>query len=132
MQLSFKNKRRLYNIKQYFKHGPVINSREQKVIDIVTTKIRKKNVELIFTPISGNRYIISDDKSLTIILTGETAIISNHEYHFDISLGADTVEILNDKFDRILESRTRIADREIMSNMDNTLAKIARKVKEQQ
>lgn len=125
MKISFKNKRIIYKLKQKFKHQLVINNREQKVIDIVKKHLRKETTDLIIAPLSMNRYITSGDKQLNIILTGTNAIISNHSFHYDISLDKDTVEILNKMFDRILESRRRIAEREILNNMLASLSILA-------
>ena len=128
MNLSFKNRRRLCKIKRRFAHQPLLNPREQKIIEIVSRTIARRDCELIVAPISGNRYLTLDDKSLAIILTGQNAIVSNHKVHSDVSLGSDAVQILHQKFDKILESRRRIAEREIMANMMNALNDIASNV----
>lgn len=121
MKVSFRNKRRIYKLKKRFESKIVLNPRELKVIQIVKKQVSKPDADLITAPLSHNRYITSGDKHLTIILTGENAIISNHKFHYDISLSKDAVKILNSKFDKILESRRRIAERDILNHMLDSL-----------
>jgi len=125
MQISFKLKRKYYNFRKKLESKVVLNEREAKVIEIVKYQLTKSDCDLITAPISGNRYITSGDKQLTIVLTGLNAIVSNHTFHYDISLGKDAVRILTQKFDKILESRRRIAEREIMKNMLDSLSSLA-------
>jgi len=125
MKIPFKLKRKYYKLLKRLEKPIKLNEREKKVIAIVEKQIRKTGAELIISPQSGIRYITSGDKQLNIVLTAINAIISNHKFHYDISLSNDAVKILNKKFDTILESRRRIAEREIMNNMILSLSDIA-------
>jgi len=105
----------------------VISEREEAIIEIVTQHLLDKKSQMAIAPVTGNRYIVSSDDSLHIILTPINIILSNHSYYYDIRLGSDAVRLIYNKFDRIMESRCRRVESEIHGNMMSSLYKIADK-----
>lgn len=103
----------------------VVSEREEAIIEIVTQHLLDKKSQLAVAPITGNRYIVSSDETLHIVLTPINVVISNHCYYYDIRIGSDAARVIYNKFDRVMESRCKRIEGEINGNMMKSLYKIA-------
>ena len=103
----------------------VISEMEELLIEIITAQLIDKKSHLAIAPLTGNRYIVSSDEKLQIILSPINVVLSNHVYYYDIRLGSDAARLIYNKFDRIMESRCKKTETEINSNMMTSLRRIA-------
>lgn len=108
---------------------PKLNDRERRVISIFEELFKDREADLFIAPITCNRYIVAEKSNLSVILTGDNVIISNHNYYYDISLGHGATQVLFHRFDKILESRRRKYEKEIRQNMLNSLDNIAKLIR---
>jgi hypothetical protein len=102
-----------------------INEREELIIEIVTQYLLDKASQLSIAPITGNRYIVSADEHISMILTPINIVLSTDTYYHDIRLGSDAVRVIYNKFDRIMESRSKRTESQINGNMMYSLRTIA-------
>lgn len=84
----------------------------------------KPNSTLLLSPISGKRYIKSDDSQIYIIIEGHLINIVNHSYSYVIPVEGRQHERLIKMFDREVERRRDIMESEIRSNIKHSLSTI--------
>ena len=85
---------------------------------------RKPNSTLLISPISGKRYIKSDDSQIYIIIEGHLINIVNHSYSYVIPVEGRQHERLIQMFDREVENRREMMESEIRSNIKHSLSNI--------
>ena len=87
---------------------------------------------MLMSPISGKRYIESDDKQLFIIIEHNQITIVNHQYSYHIDLWGKTMERLTKMFDVEVEKRREAMENEIRSNVKHSLSNIFKTIRREQ
>jgi hypothetical protein len=122
----FVTKTRLYiKLKQWSTKPVELKDREITILEILTAHLLDRKSQLAVAPITGNRYIVSSDESLHIVLTPINVVISTQQYYYDVRLGSDAARIIYAKFDRIMESRCKRTEASITENMMTSLQAIS-------
>ena len=86
--------------------------------------ISKRETTLLISPISGKRYIKSDDNQLFIIIEGHQLTIVNHQYSYNIDIQGKSHERIAQIFDAEVEKRREHMEAEIRSNVKHSLSNI--------
>lgn len=87
---------------------------------------------MLMSPISGKRYIESDDKQLFIIIEHNQITIVNHQYSYNINLWGKPMERLTKMFDIEVEKRREAMENEIRSNVKHSLSNIFKTIRREQ
>jgi hypothetical protein len=86
--------------------------------------ISKRETTLLISPISGKRYIKSDDNQLFIIIENYQLTIVNHQYSYNIDIQGKAYERIAQIFDAEVERRREGMEKEIRSNVKHSLSNI--------
>lgn len=97
---------------------------ETESLAICKKLISKPDTTLLISPISGKRYIKSDDNQLFIIIELQQLTIVNHSYSYNISIEGKAHERIARLFDAEVEKRREIMETEIRSNVKHSLSNI--------
>ena len=101
---------------------------EREALAICKKLAAKPNSTLLLSPISGKRYIKSDDNQIYIIIDGHLVNIVNHSYSYVIPVEGKQHERLLRMFDREVEARRELMEVEIRSNVKHSLSTIYTKL----
>lgn len=94
--------------------------------------IAQEESTLLVSPISGKRYIKSDDRQLYVIIEPSMMTIVNHSYSYNIQLDGPGFSRIVKIFDNEVERRREIMEAEIRSNVKHSLSEIYNKLKHEQ
>ena len=97
---------------------------ETESVAIYRKLISKPDTTLLISPISGKRYIKSDDNQLFIIVELNQLTIVNHAYSYNIDIEGKAHERIARLFDAEVERRREIMEDEIRSNVKHSLSNI--------
>lgn len=97
---------------------------EFECLAICKNLILKDKTKLLISPISGKRYIKSDDSQIFIIIDNRQITIVNHNYSYTIELTYNAFDRLSKAFDNEVEKRRQIMESEIRSNVKHSLTNI--------
>jgi hypothetical protein len=86
--------------------------------------ISKRETTLLISPISGKRYIKSDDNQLFVIIESHQMTIVNHQYSYNIDIAGKSFEKISQVFDAEVEKRREDMEAEIRSNVKHSLSNI--------
>ena len=84
----------------------------------------KESTVLLISPISGKRYIKSDDKNIFIIIEHSLMTIVNHSYSYTVDIYGKPFLRLAKLFDQEVEKRRQEMEQEIRSNVKHSLSNI--------
>ena len=101
---------------------------EREALAICKKLAAKPNSTLLLSPISGKRYIKSDDNQIYIIIDGHLVNIVNHSYSYVIPVEGKQHERLLRMFDKEVEARRELMEAEIRSNVKHSLSTIYTKL----
>jgi len=101
---------------------------EREALAICKKLAAKPNSTLLLSPISGKRYIKSDDNQIYIIIDGHLINIVNHSYSYVIPVEGKQHERLLRMFDKEVEARRELMEAEIQSNVKHSLSTIYTKL----
>ena len=101
---------------------------EREALAICKKLAAKPNSTLLLSPISGKRYIKSDDNQIYIIIDGHLVNIVNHSYSYVIPVEGKQHERLLRMFDKEVEARRELMEVEIRSNVKHSLSTIYTKL----
>ncbi len=90
--------------------------------------ISKRETTLLISPISGKRYIKSDDNQLFIIIENNRMTIVNHQYSYNINIEGKAYYRIIKAFDTEVEQRRELMEKEIRSNVKHSLSNIYEKL----
>lgn len=107
---------------------PKIGEYEAESVSICKKLIEKTDTVLLISPISGKRYIKSDDNQLFIIIEDYQMTIVNHSYSYNIPLGLKAFTRVSKIFDNEVESRRMKMETEIRSNVKHSLSNIYKNI----
>jgi hypothetical protein len=97
---------------------------DHEAFSIAKRLISKRETTLLISPISGKRYIKSDDNQLFIIIESHQMTIVNHQYSYNIDVAGKSFEKLSQVFDAEVEKRRENMEAEIRSNVKHSLSNI--------
>jgi len=97
---------------------------DNEAFSIAKRLISKRETVLLISPISGKRYIKSDDNQLFIIIESHQMTIVNHQYSYNIDIAGKSFEKISQVFDAEVEKRREDMEAEIRSNVKHSLSNI--------
>lgn len=100
------------------------NSYEEKAFAIFRKLIRGNDSKFTIAPVSGKRYIVNSKLGIFVILDDAKLQITNHAYHYEMTLSKDDALKLTRMFNRKVENNTILYENEIKSNNTTSLSKI--------
>lgn len=100
------------------------NDYEVESVAICRKLITKDDSVLLISPISGKRYIKSDDNQLFLIVEQYQLTIVNHAYSYNINVEGKAYDKITRLFDNEVERRREIMESEIRSNVKHSLKTI--------
>ncbi len=109
-----------------------ISESEKICVSICRNLISNTNSKFLLAPVSGKRYIKNSDLELFVILDNMNISITNHIYHYDVTIEDRNWYRLINMYDSKVESIRLEYEKEIMSQIENSLSKIQEKVRFQQ
>jgi hypothetical protein len=87
--------------------------------------ISNPSTTLLMSPISGKRYIKSDDSQIFIVINRDTIDIINHTYSYNIKVnGTNLYDKITRVFDNEVERRREVMEAEIKNNVEHSLKTI--------
>jgi hypothetical protein len=95
-----------------------------EVFSICKCLISNQETILLISPISGKRYIRSDQKQLFIIIENHQITIVNHHYSYNIDIAGRSYERIAQIFDAEVEKRREQMETEIKANVKHSLSNI--------
>jgi hypothetical protein len=101
---------------------------ETEAFGICKKLIDKRTTTLLISPISGKRYIKSDDNQLFIIIENNRMTIVNHQYSYNINIEGKAYYRIIKAFDTEVEQRRELMEKEIRSNVKHSLSNIYEKL----
>ena len=116
-------------ISNYPNKQKTLQEYEKECFSICKALIRQPNSIMLMSPISGKRYIESDDKQLFIIIEHDQITIVNHQYSYNINLWGKPMERLIKTFDIEIEKRREAMEIEIRSNVKHSLSNIFKTIR---
>lgn len=106
------------------KYQKATQSYESTALAICRKLAAKDSSILLLSPISGKRYIKSEDSQIYIIIENHVVTIVNHAYSYTIPIEPKSHERLIRMFDNEVEARREVMETEIRSNIKHSLATI--------
>lgn len=97
---------------------------ESTALAICRKLAAKDSSILLLSPISGKRYIKSEDSQIYVIIESHLVTIVNHAYSYTIPIELKSHEQLIKMFDKEVETRRELMETEIRSNIKHSLATI--------
>jgi hypothetical protein len=96
----------------------------REAVKICKVLLDNPKVTLLISPISGKRYLQSEDKQLSVIVEQNQLTIVNHQYSYNIYLKDSVFDKVKNLFDNEVERRRDIMENEIRSNVKHSLSTI--------
>lgn len=106
-----------------------VSETEKICVSICRNLIMNSESKFLMAPVSGKRYIKNSDLNLFVILDDRHISITNHIYHYDVSIQDRNWFRLINMYDLKVESIRIEYENEIMSQIENSLSKIQQKVR---
>ncbi len=102
---------------------------EKICLSICRNLITNPNSKFLMAPVSGKRYIKNSELELFVILDERNISITNHIYHYDVTIEDRNWFRLINMYDSKVESIRIGYETEIMSQIENSLSKIQQKAR---
>ena len=115
---------KVYSMANQNKNSIPKNEYETECVAICKNLISKRDTSLLISPISGKRYIKSDDNQIFIIIEPKQLTIVNHQYSYNIDIWGKPFERISKMFDIEVEKRREKMENEIRSNVKHSLTNI--------
>jgi len=107
------------------------NSETEKVcMSITRSLITNLNSKFLLAPLSGKRYIKNADLEIFVILDRGSISITNHVYHYDVTVSNRNWQRIVGMYDNKVEGIRQEYEDEIMKNIEHSLTVIQNKIKE--
>ena len=114
--------------KSWLKTPSDVTGYEKISCAIVRKMINHPDSKFTIAPLSGKRYIINKTLDIFVIMEDSKLEITNHVYHYVISLGERDMEKLTNHFNTKVETQRLEYEDQIKSQITNTLHKIYDKI----
>jgi hypothetical protein len=105
---------------------------EQKSMAICRKMITHPDSKFTIAPLSGKRYIVNKTLDIFVIILDGKVEITNHVYHYVITLSDGEIKKLVNFFDSKVDDIRIKYEEEIKSQIGNTLDKIYEKITKQE
>ena len=97
-------------------------------VAIVRKTINHKDTKYTIAPLSNKRYLVNKTLDIFVIMEDSKVEITNHIYHYVITLPKkDRIKLVN-QFDKKVDEERIMYENQIKSQIDNTLHKIYDKI----
>jgi hypothetical protein len=106
-----------------------VSETEKICVSICRNLISNSDSKFLLAPVSGKRYIKNSELDLFVILDDRHISITNHIYHYDVTVQDRNWFRLINMYDLKVESIRIEYENEIMSQIENSLSKIQQKVR---
>lgn len=97
---------------------------EKECFSVCKALIDQEDSVLLMSPISGKRYIKSEDDQIFIIIEQNQITIVNHNYSYNIDIWGSALNRISNMFDIEVEKRRDAMETEIRSNVKHSLSNI--------
>ena len=126
-------RRKYLIVKLWVKKQSELNKRENTDNERICSTICRKLInhpssKFLIAPLSGKRYIKNVDLSLFVILDEGRVSVTNHVYHYDVTLSFKEFSRLTRMYDNRTERDREIYEDEIKSQIVYSLSNILEKV----
>lgn len=111
-----------------FKAPEIINGHENISCAIVRKMISHPDSKFTIAPLSEKRYIVNKTVDIFVIILDNKVEITNHIYHYVVSLSERDIKKITDLYDQKVEDQRLTYEDQIKSQITNTLQKIYDKV----
>ena len=114
--------------KNLFKEKQQLTGYENICSSIVRKTINHKDTKFTIAPLSDKRYLINKSLDIFVILEDSKVEITNHVYHYVITLPKRQMIKLVNLYDKKVDEERLEYENQIKSQIDNTLHKIYDKI----
>lgn len=105
---------------------------EREASAIFRKLVKESESELLTSPLSGQYYIRSEDKSMLIVLGNGQISIVNHVYGYNVPLSQKCERSLTDVFLAEVEFRRNQMEQEYRNNVQHSLQAIIKNLNEKE
>ena len=106
-----------------------ISQTQKMCLSIARSLITHPESKFLMAPLSGKRYIKNAELDLFCILDHGTISITNHIYHYDVTINDRNWDRLSKMYDGKEETIRQEYEDQIMSQIEHSLENIIKKVK---
>ncbi len=103
---------------------------EKLCMSITRSLITNLESKFLLAPLSGKRYIKNENLEIFVILDRGSISITNHVYHYDVTLSNRNWQRITGMYDNKVEGIRQEYEDEIMQNIEHSLSAIQNKIKE--
>ena len=103
---------------------------EKLCMSITRSLITNPESKFLLAPLSGKRYIKNENLEIFVILDRGTISITNHVYHYDVTVSNRNWQRIIGMYDNKVEGIRQEYEDEIMKNIEHSLSAIQNKIKE--
>lgn len=103
---------------------------EKLCMSITRSLITNSESKFLLAPLSGKRYIKNENLEIFVILDRGSISITNHVYHYDVTLSNRNWQRITGMYDNKVEGIRQEYEDEIMQNIEHSLSVIHNKIKE--
>ena len=126
-------KKVLYKTIKFFKHkmtngNPVFEDNEKICAAVCRKLITHPNSKFLIAPLSMKRYIKNSELDLFIVLQDKRVSITNHVYHYDVSMTDRNWDRITNMYDNKTERIRQEFETEMKSQIKHSLSTILTKV----
>jgi hypothetical protein len=101
-----------------------LEQHEKTAFKICVKLISDKDSNFMIAPMSQKRFIINEKLNLFVLIDYGRVEITNHIFHYDVKLSTRDYERVTYLYDNETEKRRETTEKEIKSNITNTLEKV--------
>jgi hypothetical protein len=114
-----------------FKAPEIVNGYENISCAIVRKMISHPDSKFTIAPLSEKRYIVNKTVDIFVIIEDGKVEITNHIYHYVVSLGEIDINKIKKLYDQKVEDERLAYEDQIKSQITNTLHTIYDKINKQ-
>jgi hypothetical protein len=119
----------LFNIFLYlrdkFDPKPIVTEEVTTCKEIVLKLLDYTETEVVFIPISHKRFVINQEKEISVTIENRTIHIINHVYSYIVYIEDDkSYQSIIDKFNIVSEKKKTELEEKITTNIKHSLNKI--------
>jgi hypothetical protein len=114
-----------------FKAPEIVNGYENISCAIVRKMISHPDSKFTIAPLSEKRYIVNKTVDIFVIIEDGKVEITNHVYHYVVSLGEIDINKIKKLYDQKVEDERLAYEDQIKSQITNTLHTIYDKINKQ-
>jgi len=116
------------NRKSSMKTHEELELHEKTAFKICVKLISHQDSVFTIAPLTNKRYILNETLNLFIIIDYGKVEITNHIFHYDVKLSSRDFDRVLYLYDTETEKRRSTTEKEIKTNIKNTLDKIYQKI----